>query len=136
MTVRFDPNRRTIVVPAILAGATRTVALDLLLDTGASDTVISERKLSAAGYDHSAATNLHTVVTVSGTIQVLEFRVLVFAALGDVRTDFPILSHTFPVGTGHDGILGLDFLRGHVLTLDFVNGQITLAPGSPAGPTP
>jgi hypothetical protein len=26
-----------------------------------------------------------------------------------------------------DGVLGLDFLRGHVLTIDFRSGQITLA---------
>lgn len=133
MTVRFDPTRRTIVVGATLAGPTRPLTLDLLLDTGASDTVITEAKLTAAGYDQTTAVNSHSVVTASGTIQVSEFRVLVFATLGQVRTDFPVLSHTFPPGTAHDGVLGLDFLRGNVLTIDFVKGAITLTPG---GTTP
>jgi hypothetical protein len=61
---------------------------------------------------------------------------LVFAALGDVRTNFPALSHRFPPGIAHDGVLGLDFLRGNILTIDFVKGEITLAPGPPAGATP
>ena len=32
-----------------------------------------------------------------------------------------------PADAGVDGLLGLDFLRGHVLTLDFRGGIITLA---------
>jgi predicted aspartyl protease len=128
VTVRFDPTRRTIVVPGKLAGPVRAVELELLLDTGASDTVISDARLLAAGYDPMAAVNAHSVVTASGSIRMLEYRVLVLATLGDVRTDFPVLSHTFPAGVGHDGVLGLDFLRGNVLTIDFVNGEITLAP--------
>ena len=136
MTVRFDPARRTIAVAATLAGAARTVALDLLLDTGASDTMIHEPKLVAAGYDPRASPNQFTVVTGGGTIRVSEVEILVFAALGQVRMNFPVLSHQFPPGTGHDGVLGLDFLRGNVLTIDFVNGEISLTPGSPAGASP
>ncbi|HKB06619.1 MAG TPA: retropepsin-like aspartic protease [Gemmataceae bacterium] len=133
MTTPFDPTRRTIVVPTQLAGPTRVVTVNLLLDTGASDTFIQEPKLLTAGYDPAAATGQYTVATPSGFIGVLEFRVLAFTALGRVRVDFPILAHTFPPGTGHDGVLGLDFFRGNVLTIDFVMGEITLTPG---GPTP
>jgi hypothetical protein len=38
-----------------------------------------------------------------------------------------VLSHALPPTTGIDGLLGLDFLRGSVLTIDFQNGQIDLA---------
>ena len=136
MTVRFDPSRPTILVGATLAGPSHSVTLDLLLDTGASDTVIAQGKLTAAGYDPAAALDTHSLATANGIIQVAEFRVLIFATLGQVRMDFPVLSHTFPPGTTHDGVLGLDFMRGNVLTIDFVKAEIDLTPGSPAGPTP
>ncbi len=46
-------------------------------------------------------------------------------ALGRERANFPVLCHTLPPSTGVDGLLGLDFLRGQTLTLDFRNGRIT-----------
>jgi hypothetical protein len=47
-------------------------------------------------------------------------------ALGHTRTEFPMLAHTLPPSAGVDGVLGLDFLRGQTLTIDFGNGQINL----------
>lgn len=50
-----------------------------------------------------------------------------FTALGQDRIDFPDLSQALPPGAEIDGVLGLDFLRGQVLTLDFRVGLITLS---------
>lgn len=47
-------------------------------------------------------------------------------ALGRQRDHFPVLCHTLPVSAGVDGVLGLDFLRGHRLTVDFRIGLVTL----------
>ena len=128
MTVPFDTARRTILVRAEITGPTGTETVDLTLDTGATDTFIDEARLAAAGYTPADATSQHGVLTGSGLITVLEFPLLAFRALGQTRLGFPVLAHTFPPGTGHDGVLGLDFLRGNVLTIDFVRGEITLAP--------
>jgi hypothetical protein len=49
------------------------------------------------------------------------------AVLGQDRTDFEVLCHTLPASMTVDGVLGLDFLRGHVLTVDFKAGLITLS---------
>lgn len=43
-------------------------------------------------------------------------------------TEFVVAAHDLPLGVEADGLLGLDFFRGFVLTLDFVRGRITLAP--------
>ena len=43
------------------------------------------------------------------------------------RIGFPLLAKALPPEAGVDGLLGLDFLRGHVLTLDFRTGVLTLA---------
>ena len=48
----------------------------------------------------------------------------------------PVLARDLPPTTSVEGLLGLDFLRGGVLTIDFIQGEITLAPGSPARATP
>jgi len=136
VTFPFDRTQGLVIVEAKLAGPTNNVVVNLALDTGATNTFLDEAVVAFAGYTPADATNKFDVLTASGTITVLEVPITSFTALGQTRTNFPIQAHSFPAGTGHDGVLGLDFLRGQILTLDFINGQITLAPGSPAGPTP
>ena len=48
-------------------------------------------------------------------------------ALGQERTNFPLLGHTLPPSASIDGLLGLDFLRGQVLNIDFRQGTISLS---------
>ena len=48
------------------------------------------------------------------------------SALGRHRLAFPVLAHSLPPVAGIDGLLGLDFLRGSVLTVDFQAATITL----------
>jgi hypothetical protein len=43
-----------------------------------------------------------------------------------VRSFFPVLAYTLPPSLGVDGLLGLDFLRGLNLTLDFREGRMSL----------
>ncbi len=47
-------------------------------------------------------------------------------ALGREFAQLPVLAHTLPPSAGVDGVLGLDFLRGQLLTIDFPNGRLTL----------
>jgi hypothetical protein len=47
-------------------------------------------------------------------------------ALGKEQEHFPILGHTLPPGIAVDGLLGLDFLRGERLGVDFRTGSVTL----------
>ena len=136
MTFAFDPIKGLILVEAEIAGPKTSVAVQLVLDTGATDSFLDESWLAIAGYTPADATNKFDVLTASGTITVLEVPHSSLTVLGQTRTNFPIQAHSFPPGTGHDGVLGLHFFRGQVLTLDFSKGEITLAPGPSAGPTP
>jgi len=127
MPVSFDSRQGSIVVRAELSGYTGSGILRLALDTGATSTVVNVGMLVAIGYDPALAADRVQVTTGSG----IEFapRVVVkrFVALGHVRSDFPVLGHTLPPSAGVDGLLGLDFLRGQGLTIDFRAGQVTLA---------
>ncbi|HJZ94830.1 MAG TPA: retropepsin-like aspartic protease [Gemmataceae bacterium] len=133
MTVPFDPTRRTIIVRAEITGPTGTGTVDLTLDTGSTDTFVDDARLAAVGYTPAHVTNQFQVVTGSGIVSVFEVPVMTITALGQSRTNYPVLAHGFPPAAAHDGVLGLDFLRGNVLTIDFVKGEIALTPG---GSTP
>jgi hypothetical protein len=67
------------------------------------------------------------VTTASGVEVIPQLALLKLSALGQDRTDFPVLCHTLPPGATVDGLLGLDFIRGHVLRIDFQTGLLTLS---------
>jgi predicted aspartyl protease len=101
--------------------------LRLALDTGATSTVVNVGMLVAVGYDPALAPDRVQVTTGSGVEFVPRLTLDKFVALGQERIDFPVLCHTLPPSAGVDGLLGLDFLRGQSLTIDFRNGRMTLA---------
>ena len=136
MTFPFNPSSGTISVVARFVGPLGTSRIVLCLDTGATGTTIAASYLIAAGYNPSQFSDPLPLATAGGIVYAPRLTVPAFEALGVIRMNYPVFAHTLPIPSGADGLLGLDFFDGHVLTLDFINGQITLAPGSPAGPTP
>jgi len=127
MTVAFAPRRGLIIVQAEVEGPLRTGAMLLVLDTGATRSLIGERHLVAVGYDPAAASQRVPFTTGTGAAVAPRIPVSKFRALGQERMNFPVLCHTLPPNVAADGILGLDFFRGQCLTIDFRNGLITLA---------
>jgi len=132
MSVSFDAQQGLVVVRAELTGPSGIAVVRLALDTGATRTLTNASLLVAIGYDPAATLERTEVTTGSG----VEFAALVsiskIVALGREVTEFPVLAHTLPPSAGVDGVLGLDFLRGQLLTIDFVNGRLTLAEPSHA----
>jgi aspartyl protease family protein len=98
----------------------------LALDTGATNTVISAAAITQLGYDLTASTGQHQILTASGVVSVPQMIVVKITALGKTRTDFPIMAHNLPPSASVDGVLGLDFLRGYILHIDFQQGTIDL----------
>jgi len=78
------------------------------------------------GYDPVTAGTHDNVITANGTISAKELVLVQIEAVSLRYTNFPILCHPLEAGTGVDGVLGLDFLRGHKLTLDFRSGILAL----------
>ena len=126
MSEVFYPHRGLIIVRAEVAGPNGIGVLRLALDTGATGTLISVGLLTAIGYDPALAPNRVQITTGSGVEYVPRITVVRLKALGQERLNFPVLSHTLPPSTSIDGLLGLDFLRGQELNLDFRAGRITL----------
>jgi aspartyl protease family protein len=126
MSVLFDPNDELVIIPVEAIGPKDTYVLRLALDTGATGTVINASLLTSLGYDLTQAPEQLQMTTGSAVSLVPRLPVQKLSALGQERIDFQVVAHTLPVSAAIDGLLGLDFLRGHTLTLDFANGLITL----------
>ena len=127
MTFGFEPTFGLVIVQAELWGPAGSTVLRLALDTGAMSTVINASPLALVGYDPAVSPDRVQITTGSG----VEFASLVKAqqisALGQRRNDHPIVCHTLPPSANVDGLLGLDFLRGQSLRVDFRTGEITLS---------
>lgn len=136
MTFTFNPTSGLILVEATLEGPAGKVQVRLALDTGATSTLIGTDPLEVVGYDPAAVGKPVKTTTAGGVVQSLRLGIKSLSALGQTRANMPVLARTLPPTASAEGLLGLDFLRGHVLAIDFVKAEITLAPGSPTGPTP
>jgi predicted aspartyl protease len=127
MSYPFAPQRGLVIARTEIHGPTGAAFLRLALDTGATSTVINVSLLVALGYDPALSPQRLQVTTGSG----VEYAPLVMLSrirsLGQERADFPVLAHTLPPSAGVDGLLGLDFLRGYELVVDFRKGQVILS---------
>jgi predicted aspartyl protease len=127
MSFPFESQQGLIIVRAELWGPSGSAVLRLALDTGATGTVVNVGMLVAVGYDPALVPDRIQVTTGSGVEFVPRVILDKLEALGQERPGFPVLCHTLPPSAGVDGLLGLDFFRGQSLTIDFRNGQVTLA---------
>jgi hypothetical protein len=122
----FDPRRGLVVVQAEVFGPSGSIVLRLALDTGATGTMINVAPLTTIGYDPSLAPDRVQVTTGSGVEYAPRIPVLRIKAMGQERSHFPVLAHTLPPSASVDGLLGLDYLRGQMLNVDFRQGTISL----------
>ena len=126
MSYPFNQLAPSILVEVGLRGPAGYATATLVLDTGATRTMISRDLVVKLGYDLSSITEFSRVITVSGRETAPVVNIHTVQALGQERQDLPISCHNLPSGTPVVGLLGLDFFRGQRLTLDFREGLITL----------
>jgi predicted aspartyl protease len=124
MSFPFQAERGLIIVKAELWGSTGSGVLRLALDTGATRTLVNVGVLVALGYDPALTPERVQVTTGSGVEFSPQVTVDRIAALDQVKEQFSILAHTLPPSANVDGLLGLDFLRGQRLVIDFRTGEI------------
>ena len=122
----FNARFGLIIVQVTLVGPSGDTQANLALDTGASSTLISKEVLSSIGYDPDSLPKTVNFTTGSGVESASRVMVERLEALGQERPNFSVIAHTLPPTASIDGVLGLDFLRNHVLTLDFQRGAIAL----------
>ena len=126
MNYAFNPHRGLVVVQAEVFGPSGSIVLRLALDTGATATMINVAPLISIGYDPSLVPDRVQVTTGSGVEYAPRVPVIRIKAMGRERNHFPVLAHTLPPSASIDGLLGLDYLRGLMLNIDFQQGTISL----------
>jgi predicted aspartyl protease len=120
--VRFTPGQ-PIMVSVQINGATPAT---LMLDTGATRTVINPRVLAALGVNYRDAQR-GTIRGVTGEAPVLAVRVESIEASGARSGPLLVVSHDTGFGQG-DGLLGRDFLDQFSVNIDNTAGLVTLTP--------
>jgi hypothetical protein len=127
VTQPFNAQRGLIVIPVLITGPNGPALVDLAVDTGSTRTTISIGRLTTLGYDPAASGQQRTLITGGGVISGPVITLVRIEALGQVKTGFPVVGLTLPAGTSIDGVLGLDFVRGRILNIDFRQGQVGLS---------
>jgi hypothetical protein len=125
MSLTFDPNEGLIIVPTRLWGPTGDIIVRLALDTGATMSLVNAAILEFLGYDSTSSFSTVEMTTGSNVQSVPKITVEKLEALNQQRFGFTVVCHSLPPTAGIDGVLGLDFFRGHRLILDFNTGLLT-----------
>jgi hypothetical protein len=99
----------------------------LVLDTGTTVTSINATMLRFVGYDPDAASQFVSLTIGTSVRRVPRLMANRLSALGQHAIGLRVLAHDLPTVAAVDGLLGLDFFRKFLLTIDFRAGQITLA---------
>ena len=125
MKFSFEPEYGLVYVRVKIVCGERDMILNLALDTGASATMISTKRLAEVGYDLDKPEDEIYITTGSGLIFVPKITIEKLMSLGETKANFTVIAHDLPPTASVDGVLGLDFLRGHILNIDFKIGEIT-----------
>ncbi len=122
----FVPGHGPIFIEAEATGPALSTSLTLLLDTGATKSVIKRSSLIYIGIDPDQSSR-RVQMTTGSAVEIVPIVTLTrFSALGQHRFGFSVIAHTMPENAAVDGVLGLDVLRGLRLAIDFRTGLITL----------
>jgi predicted aspartyl protease len=96
-----------------LKGPKLDISSRLLVDTGSTYTVISEKIMRRIGVSVEAVQNMQWIVTGSREERLPRALLEQFNCFGQSLYNFPVLVHTFPqrVERHIAGLLGMDFLK-------------------------
>jgi predicted aspartyl protease len=127
MSQPFNAKTGLILVEAEVSGPSGKAGATLVLDTGATSTSLNAKVLRSVGYDPDTATDYARMTTGTTVARVPRLVVNRLSALGQHAIGLRVVVHTLPPEAAADGLLGLDFFRDVLLTIDFRTAQITLA---------
>ena len=89
MSFTFDSQEGLIVAQAVVSVPSRSISVNLALDTGAVMTVLARRFFQVLGYDLSVSSDRVQITTGSGVELVPEITLARIEDLGHERSDFP-----------------------------------------------
>jgi predicted aspartyl protease len=127
--VTYDPSAAVVVIDCLLEAAdgASSLLIPVVLDTGASFTVVATDILVHLGYDPAnPLLQRQRIVTGSGIEYAPRITLRSVTAIGQKVTNLEVLGHDLPAESGIAGLLGLNFLSHFRLTIHFRKGIIEL----------
>mgnify|MGYP000863019253 CR=1 FL=1 len=105
-------------------------AAQMVLDTAANQTVMDLNTVLIMGYNIDKDANSVHLETANGLITAQKLHLNSFTALGITLKNYEVLVYDFllaGITSPYDGLLGLDFFKETVLTLDFKGQKLWVA---------
>jgi hypothetical protein len=101
----------------------------LAFDTAATHTTIDSNVLYLSGYDLKNSKGEYEIETANGIIIVERYDIEQLECLGIVKTNFEVQVYDFlahGITSEYDGVVGLNFLKGHKFCVDLLKGEISV----------
>ncbi len=101
----------------------------LALDTAATHTTIDSNILYLSGYELKNSKGEYEIETANGIIIVERYDIGQLDCLGIIKTNFEVQVYDFlahGIASDYDGVIGLNFLRGHKFCVDLLKGEISV----------
>jgi predicted aspartyl protease len=127
LETRFDIRRSLICVDGFLEGPRRNARLRLVLDTGASTTLIVPGVIDGLGYSPRDGIVTTSVSSPLGRESGYLLPVLRFGALGFAVRNFRVNVLDLQDGDGFHGLVGLNFLRMFNYEVHSAEGRILVS---------
>lgn len=123
----FDKSGKLIVldIGIISADSSWLFYVPVILDTGATTTILSTDILASLGYDPGNPNLRRTrIITGSGVEYSPCINIKGIIAGGEWVSDIKVLCHDLPSEAGIDGLLGLNFVKSFDLTISYSSGKL------------
>ncbi len=127
-TGRFDPRGRTPWVLVRIAGPRAARREWFIVDTGSPVTIVDSRLLQRLGYHPGHAKRKANLIGAGGMLPGHTLDIEYMDAMGTVFAPVEVVSQEIPSSTGVQGLVGMDLLVGRVLTVDCIEGLISVGP--------
>ena len=121
---KFNIEDKAVIVKVYVEADGIINELDMIVDTGTQETLISEKAIKAIGYVRANSIADVPIKSVVGNAMAYRYTIDCIETLGVRRSKFNVISHPMPKGAGADGLLGLDFFENTELTIDFKRAEI------------
>ncbi len=124
----FNPIDELVVLRITVGGVDANTFRNVfvVLDTGASTTMIPTKVAADLGYDISNPNQ--QIMTANGIVLAKRITVRKLTAIGETVENIDVVCHDLPEDSIIEGLLGLNFLRHFDVNISFSTGTIELRP--------
>lgn len=120
----YRPRERIVWLDVGIHGPLGARWYNFVLDTGSPVTVVDPGVVDELGYGAAMGKAIRTFWSIGGSQAGYSLDVQCLEVMGLLLEQCEVVCQDLPRELGVDGLIGMDLLEGHVLTLDGVGGHL------------